>query len=1081
MSATFLICLAVISSQFIPSRATAETPPLKDGYESVYEEDFNGDAFPSGWSGDNSFLSIDGKGIGKLAIDCAIPINVEADSFWFEIRVKFTSRGSNNIYFYNKSSHDHFLEIKSGNSRRPSIGQAISWSDILAPVTASMPNDKDFHRLIFEKTGEEIRFYWDNDQTYLYLISDAKFRSTWDRLYFAASEEAPIHVDYIRLLKSTTARVLPEKSVSEKSLKTGVSEKEKPVQQKPGDEGARYDVWGVRYDLYDDAPDWPVRRQKWLKRYARMYQRIDEQAAKIDFDIHPTYRTQVRESACEIVVEKPTWSLYWDRQKAMITRGNIKGTLFEGIQLFNMVIETPDGKRYEQQYAGGGGKALATVNDQLVLYLRGTFVPRTAEGTPLSAVTVSLEYEIHKMGGMIFVNYAIDPAPLLVCNMVSFEGHLGRGSIPLSMVYVKSGEGAGSGTSWYVTDLNAPDRIPMGSSSRIQDPATGLVLRDKSPFSLWTNGREGFALYQVNKYWDAQVSDIIAADINEPAWMKVHTSGNERRLDMTPIHTDPRAPIKISKQYSYSLGLGILPPKRYEPLTGNYTSFEMPYYPCWTPRIEEYIRQLASLGARFTTPSGPGFSMPLGEDKMPANTRRYVNTLHKYGFKVLPYLEGGGACEPESIKLGILTPDEYEDLLVIWAPTDIGEVSGYSLQEYESRLRALGAKETDMRRGNGSQDKEIYRRWLLGQFDYQLSEYDVDGFYLDSVQVHSVGSYSRIRGLTTFAEQVRLLLDSYGDNKYFLVHSWMEVIVGIHALSDFLLPGEHRQGGVEVPFGRAELGIGYNPFISGAQPIPYNHESYHPAKPAVIRALTKNSLNAYLTHSPGIHEPHLYGAFYEEQVVIPTLNSKKDLQTVMTYFNPKVSFDIGRSTCHHPTDEDYRNYITNNNPQATAIAYSQPGETLLYVINASSPTSLILDSANLKLLSPELLVYDIVKGALTHVKNVDGRISLSSIPAGQYPAIFLIKERPNTPAMIWHDVIVWEYKERRQADNSYLVDIIGIPNSTGDIYYWTKDHDSPLEIVGGTLKRYDARHHIAVMAVPLDDAGKGRLSVAFAK
>jgi hypothetical protein len=122
-----------------------------------------------------------------------------------------------------------------------------------------------------------------------------------------------------------------------------------------------------------------------------------------------------------------------------------------------------------------------------------------------------------------------------------------------------------------------------------------------------------------------------------------------------------------------------------------------------------------------------------------------------------------------------------------------------------------------------------------------------------------------------------------------------------------------------------------------------------------------------------------------------------------------------------------------------------------------------------------------MKGALAHLKNIDGRISLSSVPAEQYASIFLIKGTPNSPAMIWHDVVVWKYEERPQAENSYLIDVVGIPNSTGDIHYWTRDYDSPSEIVGGTLKRYDALHHIAVIAVPLDDAGKGKISLAFTK
>ena len=693
----------------------------------------------------------------------------------------------------------------------------------------------------------------------------------------------------------------------------------------------------------------------------------------------------VRETVHSIEVERETWSMLFDKKTAGVKSAVVRGRkLDKGLALADVMAVDGKSKKFFRSCATDG--TLSVKEDNLHVYLDGAFTPRSRDGKAFP-VRFEIRYDIYKSCGLVAVWIkAIDgKAKILELGAIHT---LGRTPEPLK---------------YFQHSNNSLDgkRSVVGScaDSELIEYKDGVYYETKFGAALWSDGAIGLQAIPLPETYlntppkggvpdtpipqPGQAPLAAATDVNDPRYspdrfMVVAVKNNASYLDFVFMRRTESE--ELAAGYEMGWTFSVLPFRwlRPRPVMHSAVLHPLSWHPGverqYAPKdvVESAVRKTAADGAdlmaHFLTHNAGGVDgMLMPDNKTILWCRQASEIVRSYGLICQEsFIHWIGLSESQMQREQLLTGEELAVLRnLAGTPADVDGIP------CDSNARG-------------------YRGYILGGAAIAAKELGVRGIYFDLGYVYGSlpGNPSQIEGNVKLMEELRLLLDSYGESIAITWHTGGQVTPA-ESLADFTLPGEPLTGAGQYFLTPGQNAIAYNSLLIGSNVVPWEMgNAYQTDKPEVWKQFLANgNCSAYI----GGHSTNV-----------------ATKANMVRYLYPLKIFDVERSALHSWQDADFSNYVETNNATCMVNAYVRKGETLLTACLPplqGGKVKLLLNASALRLTTSDVLVYNTVQDKAQVLQVEDGRIAVGPVDLTKEPAIFYVTELkdPKSPLIFWHD------------------------------------------------------------------------------
>jgi hypothetical protein len=366
----------------------------------------------------------------------------------------------------------------------------------------------------------------------------------------------------------------------------------------------------------------------------------------------------------------------------------------------------------------------------------------------------------------------------------------------------------------------------------------------------------------------------------------------------------------------------------------------------------------------------------------PEIVREVLEYCHSIGMKVVYYIDTQVWGYESFIKDGLAGVDEpNESALVIGS----GE---FPMKSYP---------------GQSCRGSEEYRLMLLSQIRRFVEDFDIDGIYLDNINLNACqnmahgcsaeGSISTI-GTNEFIKGVRLLV---GEERIIMGNS-LTACAATMGVVDFLYGGEHLVDQEVEEMDSGPLNTYYNSWLYGYQALPCNVRSFDISSDIDIDG-----------EYPRIYEQFLKGSTFLPCNYFPEPVSDNykhfsyneiEKKIYDRYTMPFVKFQDKGEMAISPYAVGYSDYIqTDSNDAWVNVYYKQGGEVLLSVINEPhkvKQADIKVNLCKLGIAGKKIMMFDAISDpeykSGEKLKISKGWIELKSIDVSKGPKIIYLKE-----------------------------------------------------------------------------------------
>ncbi|MBI2844056.1 MAG: hypothetical protein HYX78_11710 [Armatimonadetes bacterium] len=1018
-----LVCVLALSLVRVASASS------ESGLRVIFEDNFDKGSLASVWTGDRSAIVVE-HGIATFRAGSSVPLNVELADWVLEFRARFSNDDSTDaqewIRVVNAGAHSKYgkegVGVNAHKRNLPFHYVLQGIASFVSPDIWGYANDGKFHDYKVQFINGEVSWY--QDGVLIVQMTDLSAGSKlWEKLDIASDPQRPVEIDWIRLSA--------------------------PLKQSG---------WSKRPSLEE-------RQANWKKLTSEMWERIDAQIGKTDWENHPVYGARIIRSNDTIEIVRPVVRLRFSGSNCSISACRLRDVDFDGLVLPNLIVVDDSGRNYQQSYANDG--RLQVRDQKEKAFVTGTFTPRSADGAE-APVEARVVYELRKVSGMLFVDYTITPkagaSPALRrCTVTAGLGSKSRNLNTYSVF-----------PTWDVFEGTYQGYTHKDLSGDIAPGADRVVANLPTDYALWCDGKVGFQLYHSGgPYKQMPVSEAARSDANEMTFLTVEARNGEKFISMTPWNQGQEGSKLLDQPFKISLGLGLLPSREFKPKYATVwdRTFSLPFYvdhQAWSGRTEELIRRNAEQGVDMTTISLAMYSQAISQ---PTIYHRLVDTLHKYGMKVLYYTEGTGAPTRDVVDFGLMSNEEFEKALFTAPPDAPGVHANMAI---------------------GDLNSPQFRLILLATLYNCLKNFGVDGIYVDSFRPDAFpGGPSRLRGATDFAERARLLLDSFPERKYFLGHNWSFISPGLEGVTDFTYPGEQLMNANLKTLPPFEAKLGYNSFAVGAQVIPIDLRSYDLESMAVFHQFYSGCVGGIMNYHPWMKtdvESGNAGIYRDPKPWIRMDFTEQELVNAQKFFQPLSVFQA--QGVHHPIHSDYKSYVSSCPDGVVAVVYDRPDaeQRLITVSRAmvddASPgtVSVGLNLSKFPVRNP--IVYDCVNHRLVEARSDHDSLTISNLSLDPAPQVLLVRETPESPSVVWHSRTVRAVESERYEKQELRVRVRGVPNCTATLWVYLPEGLSAAKIAAvgqGQIVEREADRQIVCLKFNLPAGGTSHVRLQLAK
>ncbi len=754
---------------------------------------------------------------------------------------------------------------------------------------------------------------------------------------------------------------------------------------------------------------------------------------------------ELREDQGSIILESEFSRMVFDSQTGSISSGWLRGRSLQPISLPEIRLIDNRGTEYLQRHARNSGLKWNHSKDGSYYEIHTRVIPQSADRKS-SPVGFDCLYRIHKQVGIVLVYAkAFTEAPHAKVRLLSFRNGLGDTS-EMEVNHLAYYNHAG------------PPRYPKSGQPTFEEISTHhdeVVYSDHITSATWTNGAIGIQV-MANRMTGSQIHKSFFNDPKALKYFAIRTRDGHRAVDYVAIHQPNGHEVSIEPGTTFTYAFNLLPIHRHRPriefMSSSMIGF-MPMFGGATIPPESAIRELARLGADYaylSYPPGWGLNAPKVDQ---FRLQNITNLLHRYGMKA--WL--GGVTTPNSgqhfVDWGWMKHEEVTHGMFI----DILRPEGQRLEAGWPEKAGVWMCMND----DKFREEVLLERMVFDVVD----QYDQDAAYLDihtplpcGNPLHGCTSVTvPIEGNIAFLESFRRKMKKEGtDAKAFAGHSGWAFNTA-YSLMDYTLPGEFD---FKMP-SKTMLNTVWTSMLFGIQCQFYTGEMDVSSPEFYDKVLSRGSI-AYI-------------------FLVPDRFSQVERKLWVKYMTPLKIFDVESSVLHHPFDGDYGKYASGNTKDLFPLIYRKPGDVLLVVTKEKQELQGRTVNLSLKAealgLKGDVLIFDIHEKTLASAHVGKGKDIKLNIQLDAGPAMFRIINKPDGPAAVWHDQVVWHVNS--VAKNTILavggtrdrlhIKSEGVPLSTGNIYVWCSDMGEPQAASGGSeILGYDADMNMATISVDFD-------------
>jgi hypothetical protein len=128
--------------------------------------------------------------------------------------------------------------------------------------------------------------------------------------------------------------------------------------------------------------------------------------------------------------------------------------------------------------------------------------------------------------------------------------------------------------------------------------------------------------------------------------------------------------------------------------------------------------------------------------------------------------------------------------------------------------------------------------------------------------------------------------------------------------------------------------------------------------------------------------------------------------------------------------------------------------------------------------SEKVLIYDTLSKQIRPSESSEGNwLFLKDLSVGRGPAILRILRKPEQVEAIWHDHLIWRIMERKQADNSLVFELAGLPSDMGQLVLYVPAGKTVSVVSGGAPDTLITRDNLLFVKVPFSDKARASLEL----
>ena len=726
-------------------------------------------------------------------------------------------------------------------------------------------------------------------------------------------------------------------------------------------------------------------RGNWRQRYDATRRKIARLRKAVDLDAVPQYRVEVRETARTIEIARETYTLVFDKRRAMVTRAVIEGTRLDEVCCPHLLVVNEQGRELKQSDSTDGD--LRVRHEKFSVFLDGHF---TLDGRRVPVV-----YEMDRMTGTTFCTMDV-PGPLKV-RRLTLEHSLGPTPRPLDTFYAPH---------HYLRRFHPYEPVV------INEHKIDLIF-EKDTMMFWTNGVIGLQVFSIS--WD---ESRVLDDETKFRYGTGEIRGGASWVDLTFFSTGTTDAIDLPDGYCATCAFSPMPFKKWRPLGEIFGSTYLNPPPV-TPgydKGEEIEAVLNHFGRCGVTLVCAGESHGCNDPADPAITKWFAETARRNGVRVVLYIERSLADLARHPKVGMLTADEIregrQELVSHFGPINNGApqwgVSGPMCCNYEP-----------------------WRTHILTMIDYHLDEMDFDGVYLDSSFIcscHNVrhgespGESTSVRGSMIFQQDLRLLLDDYARRRkkpYTLInHYWDQHAAPVAGVSDFTMPGEQDAYKRHKRMTPENVIYGYSAIPNGVNFIWYSSDSYDYTSPQIYNDAA--DCGALIWLCP--HRENLNG--------YPPEGLCKHAQHVQ----PLVQFGLDGARPVHRFSAEYSKLFAGGDEQTRATLYLKDDTFLVYLVNDGPSSTSTSFSVAVPKEWKRCLVLNAADMRWHVVEPARRRLAMDGLDCSRGPLPLVVRPYPRTVGLNWHDNQC-RHVEVAVRGRTIRVKARGVARSCGALYF----------------------------------------------
>jgi len=754
---------------------------------------------------------------------------------------------------------------------------------------------------------------------------------------------------------------------------------------------------------------------------------------------------KLREKKDSIILESEFSRMVFDSQTGSIVSSWLRGRDLNPTSLPEARLVDDNGTEYLQRYSRNSGLKWDHSKDGGYYEINTRVVPKSADGKS-SPIGFEYLYRIHKRVGIVLV-YAkafMDDHNSKV-RLLSFRNGLGD-TDEMEVNHLAYYNHAG------------PPRYPKSGQPTFEEISSHqdeVVYSDHIISATWTNGAIGMQV-MANRMTGSQIHESFLNDPKALKYFAIRTRDGHRAVDYVAIHQPDGQEVSIEPGTTFTYAFNLLPIHRHRPriefMSSGMIGF-MPMFGGATIPPESEIRELACLGADYaylSYPPGWGLNAPKVDQ---FRLQNITNLLHRYGMKA--WL--GGVNTPNAgqqfVDWGWMKPEEVTHGMFI----DILRPEGHRLEAGWPEKSGVWMCMNDEK----FREEVLLKRMVFDVVD----KYDQDAAYLDIHTPLPCGNPLHgcdpvtvpVEGNIAFLESFRRKMKKDGtDAKAFAGHcGW--AFNTAYTLMDYTLPGEFD---FKMP-GKTMLNTVWTSMLFGIQCQFYTGEMDVSSPEFYDKVLSRGSI-AYIFLMPNRFTP-------------------VERKMWVKYMTPLKIFDIESSVLHHPFDGDYSKYASGNTKDLFPLIYRRPGDVLLVVTKEKQELQGKAVSLNLNPealgLKGDVLIYDIHGKKLVTAEVSKGKNVNLSVKLDAGPAMFRIMNKPEKPAVIWHDQVVWHVNNVAKETilavggtrDRLNLKSVGVPLCRGKLYLWCGDMGKPQAASNNSeILDYDPNMNIAAVSVEFD-------------